>query len=52
MVTKDEVVGAVHRHLNRVLSFVEFGIPADKFPACRKLILDEFRQRWPGENSR
>jgi hypothetical protein len=42
MITKDDVVGVVNHHLNRVLSIVELIAPADKFPTLRKLILDEF----------
>jgi hypothetical protein len=42
MVSKDDVVGVINHHLNRVLSIVELITPADKFPMCRKLILDEF----------
>jgi hypothetical protein len=42
MVTKDDVVGVVNYHVNRVLSIVELIAPADKFRRFRKLILDEF----------
>jgi hypothetical protein len=42
MVSKDDVVGVINYRLNRVLSIVELIVPAEKFPMCRKLILDEF----------
>jgi hypothetical protein len=42
MVSKEQVVTLVNHHLNRVLSIVELIVPAEKFPVCRRLILDEF----------
>ena len=42
MVTKDELLGLVNPRLNRVLSIIELAVPVEKFPMCRKLILDEF----------
>ncbi len=42
MVTKENILALLNSRLNRILSIVELVAPADKFPMCRKLILDEF----------
>jgi hypothetical protein len=42
MVTKENILALLNLRLNRILSIVELVAPADKFPICRKLILDEF----------
>ena len=42
MVTREDVLGLLNPHLNRVLSYVELVTPREKFEVCRKLILDEF----------
>ena len=41
MVTSEDILELLKPHLNRVLSFVELGVPKEKFEVCRKMILDE-----------
>lgn len=44
MVSKEDILDLVKRHLNRVLLIAESALPESQFRAYRKLILDEFGQ--------
>lgn len=37
-----DIMNAVNRRLNRLLTVAEFGLSPDQFQAFRKIVLDEF----------
>jgi hypothetical protein len=41
MVTKEDIERAVSPRINRILLYVQTGMPSSQYDACRKLILDE-----------